>query len=93
MKHKALCVRGLVGFGSLKGLFAFSSGLLAMKELIFYAVVGLIAAGVRDLVFSFMTSPCEGLCGILATGFIIMVIFGLFRRLGLAKRIFGLKKI
>ena len=59
-----------------------------MKELIFYAVVALVAAVIRYLLFSVMSSPCEGLCDILASGFIFVVILGVFRKLPVTKQIF-----
>lgn len=44
----------------------------------FYILTALAYGGIRDLVFYLMDSNCEGLCGILASAFIfIIVVFGL----------------
>jgi len=65
-----------------------------MWRWVFYVAAGLAFGGIRDLVFYLIGSPCEGLCGFLASGFIfIVVVFGLFnwihRKLFSGKQIFS----
>lgn len=69
-------------------------GRLDMWTWVFYVAAALAYAGIRDLVFYLMDSPCEGLCDILASGFIFMVVvFGPFnwihRKLFSGKHIFS----
>lgn len=63
-----------------------------MWRWILYVAAGLAYAGIRDLVFYSMDLQCEGLCDILASGFICMVVvFGLFN--WIHKKLFSGKQI
>lgn len=63
-----------------------------MWRWVFYIVVALAYGVIHDLVFYLMDSPCEGLCGILASAFIfIVVVFGIFNPIH--KRLFSGKQI
>ena len=60
-----------------------------MKEIIFYAIAGLIAMGIHDLIFFVTSTHCQGLCDTLSAAFIIVVVIGICRKLPFVKRIFG----
>jgi hypothetical protein len=65
-----------------------------MWRLLFYVVAALAYGGIRDLVFYLIDPHCKGLCGVLVSAFIfIVVVFGLFnwihKQIFAGKHIFG----